>query len=57
MSSESNNVIDFFRGARFIKGWVAAELMRKRQIASTEEGRLEMIRQREIADSFPKDVA
>jgi hypothetical protein len=48
-------VLDFFRGMRFIRGWNAAETARKRQILSTEAGRLEMIRQRELNDKLPPE--
>lgn len=51
-------VLDFFKGFRYIKGWAPAELARKRQIGSTEAGRLEMIKQRELADKKgPPEVA
>jgi hypothetical protein len=47
---QTADILDFWKGGRFIKGLHWEILTKRRQFLSTEAGRLEMIRLREIAD-------
>jgi hypothetical protein len=49
------DVLDFYRGMRFIRGYNAETIARKRQEFSVEAKRMAEIAQREIDDASPPD--